>query len=333
MTRSVLVTALLSPAISLGNDSSICSGDSLLLDASPLFNAYQWSTGATGEQIYVNQAGVYSVAALYSNGCTSRDTFQLTSLYTIVRPSLDQDSVLCLGSDRTLNAGPGYASYLWNNGSTGPSIDISFSDWRLLGRRNGRSSGCKSTDTTHVMTTAAPPAGFLPQDTTVCQYGNLVITTLQLYVSYSWSDLSTGPSLTVNQPGTYWVTVTDINGCTGKDSVLVTGKECLVGLFVPNAFTPNGDGHNDRFKPLYYGNAANFDFVVFNRWGQRVFETRSPASPDGWDGTVNGVSAPGGGLCLVLPLPAGRAARYCGERYGDPCQMRSLPPANFFRFR
>ncbi len=149
-------------------------------------------------------------------------------------------------------------------------------------------------DTTHILSTVPLPDGFLPQDTSICQYGNLVINTLQPYQNYSWSDLSTGPSLKVSKPGIYWVEVTDINGCTGKDTILVTGKECLQGLFVPSAFTPNGDGHNDRLKPLYYyGNAAYFDFVVFNRYGQKVFETQSPGS-DGWDGTVNGVAAQAG---------------------------------------
>jgi len=291
VTRSELVTALLSPPISLGNDTSICSGDSLLLDAGTVFNSYQWSTGAMGERIYISQAGTYSVAALYSNGCTSRDTVQLVSLYTVAQPALDQDSVLCLGTDRVLNAGPGYASYFWNNGNTGSSIDISQTGVYWVAVTD--SHGCEAADTTHVTTTAAPPKGFLPPDTTVCQYGGLVINTLEPFVSYSWSDLSTGSSLRVNQPGVYWVTVMDANGCTGKDSIAVTGKECLIGLFVPNAFTPNGDGHNDRFKPLLYGDASNFGFEVFNRWGQRVFATQS-SSMVGWDGTINGTPCPPG---------------------------------------
>ncbi len=81
VTRSVLITALSSPPVSLGNDSSICPGDSLLLDAGSLFSSYQWNTGATASKIYVNQAGIYSISALYNNGCSSRDTFQLLSLY------------------------------------------------------------------------------------------------------------------------------------------------------------------------------------------------------------------------------------------------------------
>jgi gliding motility-associated-like protein len=291
VTHSALVTALLSPPVSLGDDSSICSGDSLLLDAGLLFNSYSWSTGATGSKIYVSQAGVYSLSALYSNGCASRDTFQLLSLYTVAAPALNKDSVLCIGTDRALNAGPGYASYLWNDGSTGPSLDISQPGlyWVSVTDQHG----CVAADTANVVAMVAPPAGFLVPDTSICQYGDLVISTLVPFAGYSWSDLSTGSSLTITQPGVYWVQVTDNNGCIAKDSILVSGKECLVGLFVPNAFTPNGDGHNDRFKPLYYGTAAHFDFAVFNRWGQKVFETQSPGGA-GWDGTINGTPSPGG---------------------------------------
>jgi len=291
VTRTAKVTALSSPVISLGSDTSICTGDSLELNAGAGFDSYQWSTGSTNQQITVSQTGVYSVTAHYNNGCTSKDTLRLLGLYKIARPSISQDSVLCLGSDKILDPGSGYSSYLWSNGSTGPTIAISAVGvyWVMVTDDHG----CHAADTADVLTAAAPPANFLPADTTICQYGDLVIKTTLPFVTYSWSDLSDGTSLTVKQPGTYWVTVTDKNGCTGKESILVTGKECLLGLFVPNAFTPDGNGHNDRFRPLYYGNAVHFDFAVFNRWGQRVFETQSPGS-GGWDGTINGVAAPAG---------------------------------------
>jgi gliding motility-associated-like protein len=63
----------------------------------------------------------------------------------------------------------------------------------------------------------------------------------------------------------------------------------MEGLFIPNAFTPNGDGKNDIFRPLIFGNVTSFTFVIYNRWGGLVYETHDPAG--GWNGKINGLSA------------------------------------------
>jgi gliding motility-associated-like protein len=83
----------------------------------------------------------------------------------------------------------------------------------------------------------------------------------------------------------YWVTVTDKNNCSGSDSISVSGLQCMEGLFVPNAFTPDNDGENDVFRAMLFGNVTSFTFVVFNRWGGKVFETRNPL--EGWNGKIN----------------------------------------------
>ena len=63
-------------------------------------------------------------------------------------------------------------------------------------------------------------------------------------------------------------------------------------IYVANAFTPNGDGKNDIFKPIYIGISVLKYFRVFNRYGQMVFETRQPLQ--GWDGNLYGNPAPEG---------------------------------------
>jgi gliding motility-associated-like protein len=67
--------------------------------------------------------------------------------------------------------------------------------------------------------------------------------------------------------------------------MLVGGKQCMEGLYVPNAFTPNGDGQNDVFRALIFGHVTSFSFVIYNRWGGRVYETHNPA--EGWNGKLN----------------------------------------------
>ncbi len=67
-------------------------------------------------------------------------------------------------------------------------------------------------------------------------------------------------------------------------------KQCLKGLYVPNAFTPNHDGKNDVFKALLFGDIRKYELIIYNRWGNEVFRTRDPGI--GWDGTFKGGEPP-----------------------------------------
>jgi gliding motility-associated-like protein len=70
-----------------------------------------------------------------------------------------------------------------------------------------------------------------------------------------------------------------------------------MGIFFPNAFSPNGDGKNDIFKPIIYTNLLQYEFSVYNRWGAKVFETTNPEK--GWDGTVNGMPQNSGNFAWI----------------------------------
>jgi gliding motility-associated-like protein len=87
---------------------------------------------------------------------------------------------------------------------------------------------------------------------------------------------------------TYTVRGKNELGCFGEDSVTVFFfKEGDQKLFMPTAFTPNGDGKNEIFRPTFVGPYAKYDFKIYNRWGQLVYESKVPGA--GWDGTLNGV--------------------------------------------
>ena len=83
---------------------------------------------------------------------------------------------------------------------------------------------------------------------------------------------------------TYTLTIT-INGCTSTDTVTVFVEEECGELFVPNVFSPNGDGANDSLK-IYGGCIKELEFVIYDRWGEIVFQTTDPTIA--WDGTLNG---------------------------------------------
>lgn len=87
-------------------------------------------------------------------------------------------------------------------------------------------------------------------------------------------------------PITYVVTASTPDGCTGTDTIQIKIYKTPASIFVPNAFTPNGDGHNDVLTPIYAGMRQVNYFSVFNRWGQLVFSTNKPGV--GWDGKLNG---------------------------------------------
>ena len=134
-----------------------------------------------------------------------------------------------------------------------------------------------------------PPRLFLPGDTALCSFQKLLLATRVKFNNYLWSNNITDESIIVKQPGTYWLEVTDRFGCVGRDSITILPKTCIEGVFVPNAFTPNKDGRNDRFIPLMLADVIQFRFIVYDRWGRVVFETS--AINNGWDGTYKGQPA------------------------------------------
>jgi gliding motility-associated-like protein len=131
-------------------------------------------------------------------------------------------------------------------------------------------------------------------------------------LSYTWTPSlplddagKADPIATVDKTTTFVVKGTDANDCSALDSttVHVTRNYLLV---VPNAFTPNGDGHNDCFGIQHWNNVTVEEFSVYNRLGLRVFATQNPG--ECWDGRFNGQIQPSGGYVYVI-----KARSTCGE--------------------
>lgn len=137
----------------------------------------------------------------------------------------------------------------------------------------------------------------LGSDTTICPNGVQVGLSSKSFltdpdeIAWLWSTGSTNPIIRVIEPGTYTLTA-DWNGCKTSDEIEVK-KDCYTDL--PNSFTPNGDGNNDYFYPrqLLSRGVTEFSMVIFNRWGQKIFETRN-IDGRGWDGRLNDKDQPTG---------------------------------------
>lgn len=151
---------------------------------------------------------------------------------------------------------------------------------------------------------------FLPPDTTKCNYSTISITPTRDFTSYAWSTGPNTPSIAVTDPGTYTLQVMDDNGCTAADSITIKDSTCPQYVYIPTAFTPNGDGRNDVFRAVFAGPTSDFKLALYDRWGRMVFQTSDPFM--GWDGTTGG-----------NPQPAGTYAWVCIYRlYQQPQRMQ-----------
>ncbi|HLG35901.1 MAG TPA: gliding motility-associated C-terminal domain-containing protein [Bacteroidia bacterium] len=190
--------------------------------------------------------------------------------------NLGNDTILCQGQTITLNGGSA-ASYLWSNGSTASSINVSVSGTYWVQASNGP---CSATDSITIFINQYPIPN-LGNDTTLCQGQTLTLNGGSA-TSYLWSNGSTDSSINAAASGTYWVQTS--NGpCSINDTLSVLISNCEIEIELPNVFTPNNDGVNDNFIPIKYNGITKANLIIYNRWGDILFYTDNLLI--GWNGS------------------------------------------------
>lgn len=267
--------------LDLGANKDLCTGDSLRLNAGSAFSYILWSTGASTPEISVNAGGIYAVEVSNDKVCYQRDTVSVTA-WPKPMVKLPKDPAFCLPGVLLLDAGGGMLSYEWQDGSTGQTFATSSLGTYYV--KVTDTHGCSNADTTFITRQLAAPAHFVSfTDTAVCVGGPVRLTLNSAFASYNWNNgAANTPSWLVTQPGIYTVSVITQDGCTGQDSVRVIDKGCVQQLYVPIAFTPNGDSKNDLFRPIAVGILDELDFRVYDRWGQLIYRTNDING--GWNG-------------------------------------------------
>jgi gliding motility-associated-like protein len=256
--------------------------------------SYAWSAGSTIATQDVSIPGPYTVTATDNNsGCTAAESVIVTSLSTIdFSLSSTNESCGLANGTATVNivSGNGPYSYSWSNGGSTAAITnlISGQYFATVTDANG-CANIRSVNVGQTLLAAKPDLGL---DQTVCQ-GEVVVFRVSngTYNSYRWQDGASTSVYNATEKGAYSVTVTDNNGCEASDTVLLQYRDdCSFELAFPTAFSPNGDGKNDVFKPVFLGAPSSFELRIFNRWGEKIFESRDVTV--GWDGKFKGVDAP-----------------------------------------
>ena len=210
------------PAPQISGSTSFCTGSSTTLDAGTWVN-YSWSVGSTASSINVASPGTYTVTITNGNGCTgttSVDIIESTSLNPTIVGSLSY----CPNGSTTLDAGFGFSTYDWSDGSENQTLEVMTSgDFTVT---VSDASGCSGTSVVSVAESTPPTANIIGQNS-FCTGTNTTLDAEGGYINYIWSGGSTDQTLTVNQTGTYTVTVTDTNGCTDETFIDVLELQSL----------------------------------------------------------------------------------------------------------
>jgi gliding motility-associated-like protein len=308
------VTVHPNPLVKSIVDSSICRGKGVRLITNGALT-YEWTpaqdlncTDCASPVATPLTAATYFVKGTNSFGCPGYDTVAI-NVFQPIQINVSPDAVICAKQSVNLLAS-GADSYLWSPAQSlsnatvadpvaTPSVTTTY-------RVVGFDAHHCFTDTAYVSVTVNPiptvqlgPDLSLPTGTI---YTFKPVATKGPIVSWQWTpptDLSCtdcpDPSATVKNDITYHVLVENIYGCTATDSVHINTFCEGSQVFIPNAFTPDGDGINDILMVRAKGISAVRSLRIFSRWGELVFEKTNfpPNSPSyGWDGKIRGVTAP-----------------------------------------
>ncbi len=140
----------------------------------------------------------------------------------------------------------------------------------------------------------------LVTDTSVCQKIRVTLDATAdvhtAYTQYLWlHDSSSNPIITIAEPKTYEVIITDSAGCQRKHTSNVSEDDCTAKIEMPNIFTPDGDGINDFFKPMPTPERIyNFEIRIYDRWGRAVFKYEGDVNGCQWNGNNGNKAVPEG---------------------------------------
>ena len=313
---TVTITVNKNPIVKTLADTSICKNATLILSTIGAVS-YNWSPG-----IYVSDSTIASpqyadsvsriliVTGTGANGCKAADTINV-NVKTPVTFIAPQDKTTCTGKSVQLNGNNGNGfQYLWappfylsNVNIKNPVANPPFS---MAYTVTITDNTCNS-DSSFVVNVTVLPLPLVKATKSNDVNCNKPFAQLNGTGAdyYTWS-----PGATLNNAGIanpianpvvttkYIVTGTDNTGCENTDSITVIAGFGNNGILLPNSFSPNNDGINDCFGIRYYRDVKDLTFIIYNRYGIKVFETSNAAQC--WDGNYKGQKADPGNYVYYI---------------------------------
>jgi hypothetical protein len=293
----VVVVEALGPNLDLGQDVLACTGEGVLFD-SGLTGSTQhlWNlpngTTSTATQVTVSDGGTVLLTVETVDGCTASDGVQVAFsdgpiLDLEVPPGICESTGAILDATPASGAGAPF-TYAWSQG-TSPAVIGNTAQLPVFATGTYNVSvtdaaGCSTSATLEVVAQPSP-AVMLPADTSFCfedfPDAMYLLQVAGGFESYVWNNGMYGNTAVVEGPGTYSVQVTNTLGCTTTMQTRVTAFCGMPLLFIPTAFTPDGDDRNEVLR-IEGRNLVDLDFQLFNRWGEKVWT--ADAVGDYWHG-------------------------------------------------
>lgn len=205
------------PQPSVSGKDTFCSTTTTLLSANSGYAGYRWSTGDTTPVISVSLPGQYRVTVTDALGCTGTAARTVDTL-AVPRPAITGPSTLCSGDSIILSVNDGFTRYDWSNGRNSQNIVIfGGGTYRVTVTAP---NGCEAADSLDVVRFVSPePVITLPDY--ICEGSSATLDVGTQYRSYNWRSGETTPAISATTQGTYAVTVTDANGCSGRASAFL----------------------------------------------------------------------------------------------------------------
>ena len=319
--------------VSSNGETPVCPGDSVFLSVEidtalhinpALYGGYTWSTSKADTfaiDTVLAPVGIdtatYYVTLMFENGCTRNDSVKV-AITELVMPTItgmnsvvDTDSI-CIGDSYILTAThPDINVFKWSTNQTTPSITVKpqiTTDYVVSATLEG---GCEVTDTFTVVVMPLPNPSFIANPTEIFVengVGTVTCTNISnenyAHLVWNFGDANSNVNIVQNiddpthdytRSGYYTITLTatDAFGCVDSVKARVSVSVPFF-FYIPNAFTPDGDGINETFAPRGEGvDPDHYSMQIFDRSGMLIFSTRNPY--DYWDGrSKNGRMCPEG---------------------------------------